>query len=53
MHVMLPLPLPEVGLEEGRSLYALVGSGDTLDIMNHPEDYMDVLGKYSAAKKKM
>ena len=53
MHVMLPLPLPEVGLEEGRSLYDLVGSGDTLDIMNHPEQYMDVLGKYSAAKKKM
>ena len=53
MHVMLPVPLPEVGLEEGRSLYDLVGSGDTLDIMNHPEDYMDVLGKYSAAKKKM
>jgi hypothetical protein len=30
-----------------------VGSGDTLDIMNRPEEYMDVLGKYSAAKKKM
>ena len=53
MHGMLPRPQPEVGLEEGRSIYDLVGSGNPLDIMNHPEDYMDVLGKYSAAKKKM
>lgn len=51
MHVMLPLSLPEIGLEEGRGLYDLVGSGDTLDIMNQPEKHMDVLGKYSTAKK--
>jgi glucose-6-phosphate isomerase len=53
MHVMLPAPLPELGLPAGRSLYSLVGTSDTLDIMNRPEDNIPVLKRHSAAKMPM
>ncbi|HJJ88769.1 MAG TPA: glucose-6-phosphate isomerase [Methanocorpusculum sp.] len=51
IHEMLPLPLPELGLEVGASIYDLIGSGDKLDILNRPEDYIDVLEKYSSLKR--
>jgi glucose-6-phosphate isomerase len=52
MHVMLPLSLSELGLEEGRCLYDFVGSREILGIMNRPEKYMNVLGGHSSTKKK-
>lgn len=53
MHVILPLPLPELGLTEGRSLYEMVGTCDTLDVMNRPEEFLDVIGIFCADKKLM
>lgn len=53
MHVLLPLPLPELGLTEGRHLYDMVGTCDTLNVMNCPENYMDVIGKFCADKQRL
>jgi glucose-6-phosphate isomerase len=53
MHVILPLPLPELGLTEGRSLYEMVGTCDTLNVMNRPEEFLDVIGIFCADKKLM
>ena len=53
MHVILPLPLPELALTEGRSLYEMVGTCDTLDVMNRPEEFLDVIGIFCADKKLM
>ncbi|MDO5843677.1 MAG: glucose-6-phosphate isomerase family protein [Methanocorpusculum sp.] len=52
MHVLLPSSLPELGLIDGRSLYDMVGTTDTLDVMNRPEDFMDVIGEFCADKKR-
>ena len=52
MHVILPLPLPELGLVQGRCLYEMVGTTDTLDVMNRPEEYMDIIGRFCSDKKR-
>ncbi|HJJ28297.1 MAG TPA: glucose-6-phosphate isomerase [Methanocorpusculum sp.] len=51
MHIILPKPIPELGLTAGRSLYDMVGSLDTLAVMNHPEDFEDVIEEFFAEKK--
>ncbi len=53
MHVLLPNAIPELGLVEGRSLYDMVGTSDTLDVMNRPEAFMDVVGQFCADKKEL
>ncbi len=50
MHTLLPAPIPELGLVQGRSLYDMVGTSDTLDVMNHPENFADAVGKFCADK---
>ncbi|HJJ42448.1 MAG TPA: glucose-6-phosphate isomerase, partial [Methanocorpusculum sp.] len=50
MHVVLPKPLPKLGLIEGRSLYDMIGTTDTLDVMNRPEDFIDVIGEFYGDK---
>ena len=51
MHIILPKPIPELGLRPGRSLYDMVGSLDTLAVMNHPEDFEDIIEEFFANKK--
>lgn len=53
MHVILPLPLPDLGLVAGRGLYGMIGTNDTLNVMNCPEEYMDIIGRFCADKKRM
>ncbi|MDO5846487.1 MAG: glucose-6-phosphate isomerase, partial [Methanocorpusculum sp.] len=53
MHVLLPNAIPELGLIAGRSLYEMVGTSDTLDVMNRPEDFMGAVGRFCADKVQM
>ena len=50
IHTLLPSPIPELGLVAGRSLYEMVGTSDTLDVMNHPEKYQDAVSRFCADK---
>jgi len=53
MHLILPKPMPELGLKEGRSLYEMVGSLDTLEVMNHPEKFEDAIEEFFAEKREL
>jgi len=53
MHIILPKPIPELGLVSGRSLYDMVGGLDTLAVMNHPEDFEDIIDEFFAQKKEL
>jgi len=46
LHMLIPSAIPELGLKEGRTLYDMVGSSDTLDFLNHPENYAKEFKKF-------
>lgn len=50
LHTLLPSAIPELGLIPGRMLYEMVGSSDTLDILNHPENFTDIVSKVFSEK---
>ena len=53
IHTLLPSPIPELGILPGRSLYEMVGTSDTLDVMNHPEKFTDEVGRFCSEKIEM
>lgn len=53
IHTLLPSPIPKLGILPGRSLYEMVGTSDTLDVMNHPEKFTDEVGRFCSEKIEM
>ena len=46
IHIRLPIPIPDIGIVKGVSLYEMIGSScNKLDILNHPENYLNILEK--------
>ncbi len=50
IYTLLPSAIPEFGLLHGRTLYEMVGTSDILDVMNHPEKFMDAVGRFYSEK---
>ena len=50
IHTLIPSSIPELGLVEGRTLYEMIGTSDTLSVMNHPENYTEELNRFCSEK---